>query len=98
MRVNCGSATTGRIVTIFAVVKAANTPTFLVIDAQIDMFSASVSTPAAFTGFFTAKGKGVSAPTSHGVHIDGDAVLTGASGADTRTLHLIGVATCGTTG
>src|SRR5439155_608381 len=79
---------TGRTVTIFAVAKAADTPTLLVINAQVDMFSASVSTPTAFAGFFIAKGKGVSAPTSHGVHIDGDAVLTG--GAGTRTLHLVG--------
>jgi hypothetical protein len=98
VRVSCGKAATGRTVTIFAVAQAGNTPTLLVINARVDMFSASVSTPTAFAGFFVAKGKGASAPTSHGVHIDGAAVLTGASGAGTRTLHLVGDATCGSTG
>lgn len=57
--------------TIFAVTRAGTTPTFLVINAQVDTFTVSVSTRAAFTGFFSARGKGTAEPRT--LHIFGDA-------------------------
>jgi hypothetical protein len=96
VRVACNSGPQGKSVIILALAKAATTPTFLVIDGRVDTFTVSVSTKAAFTGFFTAKGKGVSTPTSHNLHVDGDATLAGANSSAARTLHLVGDATCGT--